>query len=227
MPNNVKITTIFNPLNLLAPHYCRGCERIGSPFCDCCKNYIIKHHQNFCPHCKTKNANGKCTKCCSLPPTFVIEKRKHIIGRLIHDLKYNSTRALATPLAEIIHQVIPEDNSNAIIVPLPTISRHIRARGLDHTKLIAQKLVRLRPNWQVKSLLIRQKNTVQVGADRKTRLAQAKEAYAINSKITIYPKSTYYLLDDVYTTGASLQAAIKKLQQAGVLKIKVILLAVS
>jgi len=226
MPNIVKKTTFPNLLDLLAPHSCRGCGRIGKVLCDRCKNNIILDHANFCPHCKSKTPSGQCQKCKNLPPIFVVDHRTSLTGKLVHDFKYHSIRALARPLAEILTQITPITHDNTIVVPLPTINRHIRERGLDHTHLIAKHFTNIN-HYEIQKLLVRAKNTVQVGADRKARLTQASTAYQINPKIKIDPDTTYILFDDVWTTGASIKSAIKKLQQAGVQKIIVTILAVS
>ena len=211
----VKNTTLPGLLDLLAPHSCRGCGRIGTPLCNRCKNYIISEHFAFQPDFPK-----------SLPPTFVVASRDGLVGTLIHDFKYNSVRALARPLAELLDQTLPTFNTPVIIVPLPTISRHIRERGLDHTYLIAKHLARLR-HYQVQKLLVRAKNTTQVGADRKNRVAQAANAYAIRPHAQIDPEATYLLLDDVFTTGATIKAAISQLQKHHPRKIAVALLATS
>ena len=203
----VKITTLLNPLDLLAPHTCRGCGTIGKPLCDCCKKYILKHH-------------------CNLKHVYCIGKREGLLKDLIHDFKYNSVRALDSPLAEMLASILPKIPGKVIIVPLPTISRHVRERGLDHTKLIAKRIAKIR-EWNVEYLLIRDKNTVQVGADKNTRTKQAEDAYMIKPSAKINPSTTYILLDDVLTTGASMKAAKKKLQVAGASKIIECVLAVS
>lgn len=230
MLNIVKNTTIPSLLDLLAPHSCRGCGCIGSVVCDCCKNYILKHHQNFCPHCKGLNQTGNCTKtteCKNLPPTYVVGERSELVGTLVHNLKFHSVRAAAKPLADLLNASLPEYAGDVYVVPLPTIAKHVRARGLDHTYLVAKNLSCLRHNFKLQKLLIRDQNTVQVGADRSTRLTQADAAYSINPKIKIDQKATYILLDDVWTTGASLRAATKKLQKSGAQKINLAILAVS
>ncbi|MBQ6461387.1 ComF family protein [Candidatus Saccharibacteria bacterium] len=212
----VKNTTILNPLDLIAPHSCRGCGCLGTILCDCCKNNIIK--QRSTPN--LKNLPKK------FPSVYTIDQRSGLLDTLIHDFKYNSTRALATKLAELLNASLPDFPPNSIVVPLPTVSQHIRARGLDHTLLLAKHLAKIR-HLKVQKILIRNKNTVQVGANRKTRLAQAKSAYFISNKTKVDSNITYILLDDVWTTGASMKAAVKKLQQAGVSKIVVVLLAIS
>jgi predicted amidophosphoribosyltransferase len=121
---------------------------------------------------------------------------------------------------------LPSLPKDSIIIPLPTISSHIRKRGLDHTYLLAKQMSKL-CHCRTEQLLLRNSNSVQVGADRKTRLTQAKTAYIINPKSSINPASTYLLLDDIWTTGASMKAAIELLKTAGAQKIAVAVLAIS
>ena len=227
MPNIVKNTTIPGLFDLIAPHSCRGCGRTGAILCDCCRNNIRKQYVNICPICKTKNPTGSCQNCHNLPPTFIIGNRNDLIGNLVHDYKYHSVRALAKPLAEILDQTLPSTNNLVIIIPLPTISKHIRERGFDHTLLLAKKLAKKRPNYQVSKLLVRANNTMQVGSSRSERIAQTDQAYTIKNSIHLNPNTTYLLLDDVWTTGASMQSAIKKLRHAGAHKITLALLALS
>ncbi|MBQ9484861.1 ComF family protein [Candidatus Saccharibacteria bacterium] len=222
----VKNTTLPNPLELLAPHSCRGCGRLGTLLCDCCKNYIINRETNICPICKNKTSHGKCRKHASFPVNYNLGERSELLDLLIHDYKYHSVRALSGILAELVNDVLPKLPSDAILVPLPTATHHIRERGFDHTWLMAKKLARLQ-RIKVRPVLLREKNTVQVGADRKARLNQAEHAYSINPKMTIDSEVTYILFDDIWTTGASMKTAIKKLRQAGAIKIIVILLAIS
>ena len=227
MPNIVKNTTFFNLLDLLAPHSCRGCGRLGSVLCDCCKNNILANHKLICPKCKTINEGASCPNCPELPPIYVIGERTDTIGKLAQDLKYNSVRAAAPAIADIVNHIIPTPNQQTTLVPLPTISRHVRSRGLDHTLLIAKHLARLHQEYKVEPILIRAQNTIQVGADSKTRHLQASKAYTINPTLSIDPTIHYILIDDVWTTGSSMTAAIEKLRQAGAQHISGIILALS
>ena len=100
-------------------------------------------------------------------------------------------------------------------------------------KLIAKDFVRLRRdvkrrtlraiptegNYKLEMVLERANDTVQVGSDRKTRIEQAKKAYRLSRRTEISSDKTYLLLDDVWTTGASMEAVIKALKSAGARKI--------
>ncbi len=219
----VKNTTIKNPLDLICPHTCIGCGAVGEVLCECCKNNILVEHLNYCPNCKRLTSGGDC-KYCALPPCFMVGWRDELVFKLAEEFKYHSVRALGDVLAELLDVVLPEVDGKVVIVPLPTIKKHVRERGFDHMLKIAQKLGKRR-KWKVEQILQRRKNTVQVGANREARLVQAAEAYGLAGRVD--PGTTYVLVDDVWTTGASMKIATKKLQRAGASKVLLAVLAVN
>ena len=107
-----------------------------------------------------------------------------------------------------------------VLVPLPTIRKHIRERGFDHTlrlcfeleNFLQKRLDDFGISVEYQSLLVRKNKTVQVGKEKKERVKQAEKAYGIREGIKIENKTLYILVDDVTTTGASLVAAKKILQ---------------
>lgn len=219
----VKNTTIKNPLDLLCPHICTSCGELGATLCKCCKNDILIDHINYCPICKHAAPGGLC-KNCYLPPCFMVGWRDEVIFDMIEQYKYQSKRAMGDELAELLDGVLPIIDGPVVVVPLPTIKKHIRERGFDHMYKIAKALAKMR-GYKVQRLIKRAKNTVQVGADREVRILQAASAFELHG--TIDRGTTYILVDDVWTTGASMKAATKKLQQAGASKIILGVLAVS
>lgn len=107
-----------------------------------------------------------------------------------------------------------------VLVPLPTIRKHIRERGFDHTlrlcfeleNFLQKRLDDFGISVEYQSLLVRKNKTVQVGKEKKERVKQAEKAYGIREGVEIENKTLYILVDDVTTTGASLTAAKKILQ---------------
>ncbi len=205
---------------MLAPHSCRGCGRIGMVLCDRCKNYIISEHATYQP----KFPSDFLASLDANAAIFVLGARTGLVGKMVHDLKYDSVRALARALAELLDATLPEFRGAVSIVPLPTSTKHIRARGLDHTLLIAKRLAKLR-GYRVEKLLMRAKNTTQVGASAAERQAQAAQAYAVQSGATVDDRTTYLLLDDVWTTGASMQAALNQFRTLRPKRVQLVLLA--
>lgn len=107
-----------------------------------------------------------------------------------------------------------------VLVPLPTIRKHIRERGFDHTlrlcfeleNFLQKKLEKLGMKVEYEDLLVRKNKTVQVGKEKKERVKQAEKAYGIREGVKLDMNTLYILVDDVTTTGASLAAAKKILQ---------------
>lgn len=147
---------------------------------------------------------------------FVCGLREGVLKKMVHEYKFNSRRELSSLFAKMIDDVM--SRRGFIIVPLPTIQKHIRARGFDHISRIAEELACLRDESVLRAL-IREKNTVQVGSSRELRMTQAKRAYGLAPGVEIDPEAEYLLLDDVWTTGASMRAAAKVLRDNGAKKI--------
>lgn len=113
-------------------------------------------------------------------------------------------RAASFELAELLESII---GSDWVLVPLPTIRRHIRERGFDHIGLLCKKT-----GLSIERALVRVNNSVQVGANTEMRRRQAAEAYrAINVDVD----KKYLLVDDVWTTGSSMMAACDVMRAAG------------
>lgn len=155
---------------------------------------------------------------------FVAGWREGALKKLVAEYKYKSVRACGEVLAELIDARLPSGEElrarghgeENVVVPLPTIGKHVRARGFDHTLSLAKKLAKRR-GWWVERILERRADTVQVGASQAERETQAKRAYGARKEAN--PKVNYWLVDDVWTTGASMLAAAEVLKEAGAEKI--------
>ena len=215
----VKITTFRTILDLIYPCYCRGCGKSGDAFCFRCYNY-------------NKALNPAFSR--SLEPDFhklfVCGLREGVLSDLIMDYKFRSRRHYAPILAKMLAESIKGLPKDTIIVPLPTIERHVRSRGFDHIAYLAKEVSRL-TGFPIISLLERANNMVQVGKDSKTRLLQARSAYKLSSNILNSPplpnlrNRPILLLDDVWTTGASMKRASFLLRSNGFSNIYGIVLA--
>lgn len=237
----VNNTTKFKLFDLVCPHSCRGCGCLGEVCCERCKNNMIKNRVVICPICKDILAKSgesvikvgrsesidlwKCENCkMMLKGLWVFGWREGVLEKLVEEYKYQSIRAMGGVLVDLFDEVLPRELRNVVVVPLPTIGRHVRERGFDHTLVLAKGLAKRR-GWKCERVLGRAANTVQVGAKAADREAQAKKAYEVVGKVD--KNKSYLLLDDVWTTGASMLAAEKVLRDAGADEVYAAALAVS
>ena len=167
-----------------------------------------------CLTCNTPvGISGICSGC--RPPyarSWCVGLREAELEQLIDAFKFDRLLAAADILTDLLDMKLPELPADVVIVPVPTIAPHIRVRGYDHSLLLAKKLAKKR-GLVCSPLLGRATNTRQQGANRATRLKQAKQAFRAVKPI---PARTYLLIDDIVTTGATLKYATKTLLEAGV-----------
>ncbi len=131
---------------------------------------------------------------------------------LIGTYKFNRAKAGYGPLAQLLDDTLPQLPNNVIIVPIPTVSSHIRERGYDHARLVAKAFAKRRKLPMI-PVLGRTTYTKQREANRSTRIKQAKVAFSAAKPID--SSATYLLVDDVITTGATMKYAAKTLKDAG------------
>lgn len=217
----VKTTTHFGPLDLIAPHSCRGCGQLGAVVCERCKNDILRDEVRICPLCRQKVVkNDKKCQNCALPCGEILAAawRTGWLGHLIGEYKMQSVRAAKPVLVDVLDVAVCQSSlvkvdAEILVVPLPTIRRHVRERGLDHTAAIAKSLAK-RHGWRMVKMLGRAVDSVQVGSSKIERKNQAKRAYELLRGPD--QEAHYLLIDDIWTTGASMLAAVELLAQAGV-----------
>ena len=234
----VKNTTKWRLIDLVAPHSCRGCGHTGAVLCERCKIYNKEQREAICPLCRMVVAQsyengGKLVKCpnceMELLGLWAVGWRRGVLKKLVSEFKYESVRAIGEVLAEMLNEAIPDlakilpEGAEVVVVPLPTIGKHVRRRGLDHTLILARKLAKKR-GWKCEQVLTRVVDTVQVGAKVKERREQAERAYKVSQGVD--SRKYYLLLDDVWTTGASMKAAERVMWEAGATKVMGVVIGV-
>ena len=210
----VKITIEKFILDMVLPNRCVRCQREGGIFCDRCKKYISIINPGYV----MEDMYG-------FEKLLVAGLKEGWFEKMVRDFKYKGRRDYGEFLAEKLGEVIFGEVKRIeirkiVLVPLPTIRKHIRERGFDHTlrlcfeleNFLQKRLEKLGMKVEYEDLLVRKNKTVQVGKEKKERVKQAEKAYGIREGVKIENKTLYILVDDVTTTGASLAAAKKILQ---------------
>jgi competence protein ComFC len=210
---NVKNTMIDKVLSFIAPHPCCGCGKLQGLLCANCKYDIVNDVFIGCIGCGgVSGVNGVCRRCIvPYSRAWCAGERSGALQELIDRYKFERVREVHKVAADLLAAILPDLPDNVVIVPVPTISAHIRERGYDHTLLVARSLGR-QLHLPVARPLVRATQTKQREASRSVRTAQAKQAFMAKD---IDKTACYLLLDDVVTTGATIKYAAKALKQAG------------
>lgn len=236
----VKITIEKFILDMVLPNRCVRCQREGGIFCDRCKKYISIINPGYVMNdmygfekllvaglkegwfermvrdfkYKGRRDYGE----------FLAEKLGEVILGEIKRMRFGDE--LSNKSGEVMCGVLRKVETEIkeirqiVLVPLPTIRKHIRERGFDHTlrlcfeleNFLQKRLDDFGISVEYQSLLIRKNKTVQVGKEKKERVKQAEKAYGICEGVKLDMNTLYILVDDITTTGASLVAAKKILQ---------------
>lgn len=204
-------------------HLCFKCasqlDYVHAPHCSTCGHpfYGVVEGERMCPHCE------------GLAPAFN-EGRTAVLLKgparaLVHELKYHRGLHVVADMEEIFRRAprVLELARGAVIVPVPLHSRKARERGYNQSALIAESLARVAENAVVRDLLRRTVDTVsQTHHDRRTRQSNLKNAFALAPGVTISAAQHYLLVDDVFTTGSTLNSCAQTIRRAGGLKLDVV-----
>lgn len=207
----------------LAPHLCFGCGQIGTLICQSCKEDIITDVAGCCIVCDRQAGDYLCSNHADvIEHGWYVASRTGPLEALIDAYKFENAKAAYLSLAEILKARLPDLPRETVIIPIPTISHHIRQRGYDHVQLIARELGR-QLGLTVAPRLQRLTATKQRDASMRQRELQAKRAFAVKGELR--PDAPYLLIDDVATTGATLRYAAQALRDAGAQQIWVAAIA--
>ncbi len=192
------------------------------------------------PHCTTcghpfygvVEGARMCVKCEGLEPAYR-EGRTAVLFKgparaLVIELKYHRGLHVLEDIGEIFRRAphVLEGVRGATLVPVPLHPRKERERGYNQTELLAQVLAEVAgEGTRVAQLLRREIDTAtQTAFDRRTRIANLKNAFALAPGHALDPDQHYILVDDVFTTGSTLNSCARTLRRAGALQLDVVTL---
>jgi ComF family protein len=154
---------------------------------------------------------------------FLIFRRGGITRRLLHEIKYKDNRDLAVWLGEICAAELSAQGVESVdmIIPVPLHRRKLKQRGYNQSEAFADGLG---AKWQVPvntEILIRKTFTqTQTRKSRWERWRNVEEVFIATNSEALRGKKIL-LVDDVVTTGATLEACVRVLMQAGALCIDI------
>ena len=142
------------------------------------------------------------------------------IKKLVRGLKYERKKSAVAVLAPLLDDLLPYFHKPPLVSYAPTTTARHRQRGYDHAAMLARELAKIR-GWEFAPTLVRLDQSRQVGSSRKERISNKIE-YRVCTEVK---DRTILLVDDVVTTGSTLELAAKSLRGAGATHVSAAVLA--
>jgi ComF family protein len=227
-------------LDLALPPRCLGCGAVVSdpgalcPSCFSKVTHVTRPHCDQCalpfPGGSTLAAEGRCPACLAHPPAFsrtraawiYDEGSAPLVLRFKHADRTDATPAFARWMARAGADLLTE---GPVLVPVPLHPKRLWRRRYNQAALLAQAIARRMDLDHRPLALVRARATASQGTrDRQGRLANLKDAFAVARPDAIEGRSVV-LIDDVMTTGATLNECARALARAGATRVDALVLA--
>lgn len=220
--------SIFDWLvSIYAPFCCIGCGVEGDRLlCGACAETIPAVPPR-CYRCRARTLQYDvcrvCRKQTSLRRVVATVVYDELPKALLQRAKYERARRGLVEIAALMRPQLAYLGDDVLLVPVPTATTRVRERGYDQAVLLARELSRLSGLRHV-SLLSRLGQAHQVGSSRAERLRHLDGAFRIRRPQDV-EGAHIVLIDDVCTTGATLEAAARTLRKAGAKQVDALVFA--
>ena len=221
-------------LDLLFPRFCLGCGVEGTYLCEDCKATLEISEHKYCLCDKnalrlpTNDKRGKCRKCSSRKLSGLYSvlsyKEKLLTKKLIHFFKYPPyyAKELSVPLASLIvdHIRLLENDpklffKESILIPVPLDRKKMKQRNYNQAEELAKEISKITSVPFLNDVLIKTKTTPsQMELSEEERRENLKNAFFCKNPDKI-KKKKIFLIDDVYTTGSTLEECANVLKKSG------------
>ncbi len=205
-------------IDLLFPPRCVNCKRVGSWFCPLCQSSIEFIRAPYCRQCGRPDLESPCHLCRQFPLTIdgmrAVAYFEGALRQAIHAFKYQRRVDLAPLWGEMLAVYArAESISYDVIIPIPLHRERERARGYNQAALLARALAAPRTAIIWEDALTRTRATrPQMELDAAERRANVRDAFAASARVRAH---RVLLIDDVCTTGATMEACSVALKNQG------------
>lgn len=217
-------------LDLLFPPRCVGCRQIGDWLCTTCQSQIPRVEPPFCVRCGNSVLTGDLCARCRTAPLDIDRIRAAVyfegaLREAVHHLKYKGRTALAKPLGNLMAAYWRQHPMPAeVVVAVPLHATRLRERGYNQAALLARELARQVGLTVKEGTLERKRATApQVDLSAQQRRENVRDAFSCRDDELSGKR--VLLVDDVCTTGATLEACAVALRENGARSVQALTLA--
>lgn len=207
-------------IKLFVPYFCVGCGYPGDMLCAKCRLQAIRIvNQQHCHVCKLPISDAvfvhqECEIYTYLAGVLVATYYTALPRKIVRQIKYRFLSELVTVEAKIMAAQFQDLLSGATLVPIPASRRRRWWRGFNQSELLCKSLAHS-AGANYAELLSRSRHvSSQVGKGKSDRLANLQGVFQVNKTVQKLPDKII-LIDDVMTTGATLEQCAKVLLEAG------------
>ena len=199
--------------------------------CNNCLSSLPFIQKDYCLHCglpRNTGASGVCMFCKNENPTFTLAravfKYEGKVRNIIQNLKYNNAKYSVQPLAYFMFETLKKLNWQIdLITFVPIHSSKLKSRGYNQAQLLAQE-ISMFLDIECKDLFDKVTNTpTQTKLARQERRKNVQNSFKLKSKG--FENKNILLIDDVFTTGATVNELSKILKNAKARNVYVLTLA--
>ncbi len=220
----LNIRTLIKQLSPNQPCVLCGSMSRDGLWCGHCDTSLPYLKDANCPVCALPTPNGDvCGHCLSRPPTFASTTAAFSyafpLDKMIHAMKYGQQLALANALASKLAANIKLDIKPDLIIPMPLHPNKLRERGFNQSLLLASSIAKLCKLKLLTDSCQRVRDTpAQSALPWKDRKKNVRDAFHCTMDLT---GMNVVLVDDVLTTGASMNALADAIMKNGASRIDV------
>jgi ComF family protein len=216
------------------PSLCPACDRwsLGPRLCDDCRRDLAPHRLRCAACALTLDDHGPACDLESVDRPYARVQAavdyRFPWDALVRRFKSAGDLGLAVPLADLMVEraALPLPDPRTVVVPVPAARSRLAARGYHPAWELARRVARL---WGLPAephVLERRMDRAQTGRRGADRFANLRAAYAAAPLARrVLAQRSVLLVDDVMTTGATLQATARLLRQAGAARVDALVLA--
>lgn len=208
-------------VEFLFPATCVGCGKWGNFICSKCAKGLPRINPPFCRKCGKPESTGTFCPACwnsqgNIDGIRSVFHFEGVVRQAVHDLKYHHLKALSAPMADYLAEYVRQNPiPGDVLMPVPIHQNRIKQRGYNQSALIAGHLGKKLGIPVVTTCLVRSKDSLPQA--RTTNVEQRKKnvkgAFSCGNTSDNYKE--IILVDDVCTSGATLEACAAALKKSG------------